>query len=394
MKALALSAIACALISTNADAVPTVTIAFESINRNVFVRTTVGTAPHWFLLDTGAKYSVVDLAVARSAGIELGERIGVTGGGKDTVAARMVKSGVVRVVGLEGLEQPLIVALPLGDLADASGHELAGILGSDFIGGFVVEIDYERHTLTLRDTTAYEYRGDGEALPITFNDAGHPQIKAQVLDGPGPPRDGTFVLDIGSGAALILDTPFVDAGGFLTTGRPTVPWIEGRGLGGGIEGVVGRVDAMRLGRWRIERPVTVFSRAVSGPFASAEAQGNIGAAILERFKVILDYPRKRIILEPNLRLTEPFEYNRTGLSLSSAGPDYRIIQVTAVADRSPAAEAGVRSGDRLVEIDGRPASDFTLSQIRFMFKDAKRCSLTIQRGNARLKRSLVLRRAV
>jgi len=158
--------------------------------------------------------------------------------------------------------------------------------------------------------------------------------------------------------------------------------------------VVGRVDALQLGRWRIDRPVTVFARAGSGAFASAESQGNIGAAILEKFKLILDYARMRIILEPNARLAEPVEYNRSGLSLVSSGPDYRTIQVRAVAAHSPAAEAGVRVGDRLVEIDGYHAGDRTLSQIRTLLAEAQRCVLTIQRGNTRLKRTLVLRRMV
>jgi hypothetical protein len=45
-------------------------------------------------------------------------------------------------------------------------------------------------------------------------------VRAQVIDDIGPPVDGTFVFDIGSGAALILDTPFVDKERFLQSGRP------------------------------------------------------------------------------------------------------------------------------------------------------------------------------
>jgi hypothetical protein len=47
----------------------------------------------------------------------------------------------------------------------------------------------------------------------------------------------------------------------------------------------------------IENPVTVFSYAADGPFAATDSQGNIGAEILEKFKVILDYQNNRAILE-------------------------------------------------------------------------------------------------
>ena len=189
-------------------------------------------------------------------------------------------------------------------------------------------------------------------------------------------------------------TPFVDSERLLTGNRRTVPWLEGRGIGGGVEGVVGRITAFKLGREWIENPVTVFARAGAGPFAASEAQGNIGAAILEKFKVILDYNHLRIILEPNARFREPLEYNRTGLSLVSFGPDYKRFQIDAVAEHSPAADAGVQSGDMLVAIDGRAAEEFTLSEVRLHFKDAKWCTLTIQRGDSRLQRRLELQRSI
>jgi hypothetical protein len=371
-----------------------VTIPFELVNKAVFVRVTVNARPLWFVLDTGIKPAVVDLAVAKSLGLELGHPAAVTGAGKDTVSARFLKSGTVSVVGLEGVSQPLVIALPLEQLANSIGHEFAGLLGTDFIRRFVITIDYTRHTLTLHDTTAFTYHGGGEVLPITFNASGHPLVTAQVIDGGRPSVSGNFVVDIGSGAGLILNAPFVNSGGFLSPGRPTVNWIEGRAVGGEIAGVVGRVTALRLGRTLIDHPVTVFTRVSTGPFASAEAQGDIGAGILEKFTVILDYSRMRIILEPNAKFPEPQEYNRSGFSLSSSGPDYRTFRVDVVAEDSPAAEAGLQTGDTLVAIDGRPAERYSLSEIRLMLKDARVCRLTVRRGGSRLDLTLKLRRVV
>jgi hypothetical protein len=371
-----------------------VTIPFELINKTVFLRVAVNGRPLWFVLDTGIKPAVMDLAVARSIGLELGAPAAVVGAGKDTVTARFLKNGSVSVVGLDGFSQPLAIALPMEQLANTMGHEFAGLLGSDFIRGFVIAIDYIRHTLTLQDTTGFAYRGAGEVLPITFNASGHPLVAAQVIDGGRPPLSGNFVVDIGSGAGLILNTPFVDSGRFLTADRPTVHWIEGRGVGGEIAGVVGRVTGLRLGRVLIDQPVTVFTRTSTGPFASTDAQGDIGAGILEKFTLILDYSRSRIILEPNARFPEPQEYNRSGFSLGSSGPDYRRFQVDAVAEDSPASEAGLQAGDTLVAIDGRPAEAYTLSEIRLMLKDARRCRLTVLRGASRLDLTLLLRRAI
>src|SRR5579864_785922 len=254
-----------------------VTIPFQLVNKTIFIQVMVVHKPLWFVLDTGDKYAVIDLSTAKSLGLELGDQVPVGGGGKDTVMGNFLKNSEFSVTGLENFSQPLFIAVPLEKLAKASGHEFAGVLGFDFISQFAVEIDYLKRAITLRDKAAYQYHGDGDILPITFNAAGHPVVRAQVIDETGSPIDGAFVCDTGSGAALILNTPFVGKERFLQDGRPTVHWLEGISFGGGIEGSVGRMKRFRLGRFFINNPVTVFSQASNGPFGSAETQGNIGA---------------------------------------------------------------------------------------------------------------------
>jgi hypothetical protein len=371
-----------------------VTIPFQLVNKTIFIQVMVAHKPLWFVLDTGDKYAIIDLSTARSLGLELGDQVPVGGGGKDTVMGNYLKNSEFRVTGLENFSQPLFIAVPLEELAKASGHELAGVLGFDFVSQFAIEIDYLKQAITLHDKAAYQYHGDGDSLPITFNAAGHPVVHAQVVDETGSPVDGRFVFDIGSGAALILNTPFVDKERFLQAGQQTVPWLEGLGFGGGIEGSVGRMKRFKLGRFLINNPVTVFSQASNGPFASAETQGNIGAAILEKFKIILDYNQHRIILESNAQFNKPIEYNRSGLFLVSSGTDYETFKIEAIADNSPASEAGFHTGDIVIAINGYPASEYTLSELRMMFQDAKQCELTVQRGRENLQMMLKLRRLI
>jgi predicted aspartyl protease len=373
---------------------PIATIPFELVNKAIFVRVQVNDRPLWFVLDTGLQPSVIDLAVAQSIGLELGDPAAVVGAGQDSVTARFLKHAEVRLAGLEAPGQPLLLALPLENLASRSGHPLAGLLGSAFIGRFVITIDYRRHTLMVHDTAGFTYSGGGEILPITFNASGHPLVAAEVVDSGRPAVTGHFVVDIGSGAGLILNTPFVDQEAFLTPERRTVRWIEGQAIGGKVAGVVGRVGGLRLGRAWLERPVTVFARAESGPLASTDAEGDIGAGILEKFTLVLDYARMRIILEPNAGFPEPMEYNRSGFTLSGSGSDYRTYTVAAVAEDSPASDAGLQIGDTLLAIDARPAGRYSLSDLRLKLRAAQRCRLTVQRGASRRTLTLILRSRV
>jgi len=113
--------------------------------------------------------------------------------------------------------------------------------------------------------------------------------------------------------------------------------------------------------------------------------------ILEKFKIILDYKNNRIILESNSRFDEPTDYNRSGLILESAGENYRTFKVKAVADDSPASEARLRAGDRLIAIDGQLVSELSLSELRFKLQRAKACELLVERNGAQLKVPLNLR---
>jgi hypothetical protein len=365
-----------------------VVIPFQLVNKTIFIQVTVAHTPLWFVLDTGDKYAVIDLSRAKSLGLELGDQVPVGGGGKDMVMGNFLKNSQFSVAGVENFAQPLFIAVPLEDLAEVSGHEFAGILGYDFISKFVVEINYLKQAITLHDQATYQYRGNGESLPISFNASGHPMVHAQVIDDMGPPVDGAFVFDIGSGAALILNTPFVDKERFLQSGRPTLHSLEGVGFGGGIEGSVGRIKAFKLGRYLISNPIAVFSQANNGAFASTGTQGNIGAAILEKFKVVLDYKQNRTILEPNAQFNKPTKYNRSGLFLMSSGPNYATFKIEAIANNSPASEAGLHKGDILIAIDGHPVTEYTLSQLRLMFQDAKQCELTVERGQEHLQLTL------
>jgi hypothetical protein len=334
---------------------------------------------------------VIDLAVAKALGLKLGAPVDAGGGGKKAVMGNMLSDSPFSLVGLKDFSQPLFLALPMDDLAKISGHEWAGILGTDFISEFVVQIDYLSKTITLHNKMTYQYRGKGQSFPVTFNAAGWPVIQAAVIDGERPAIEGKFVLDIGNNGALLLNRPFVESEHFLRPDRHTVPLLEGRALGGGFDASLGRITGLRIGRFLIKNPVTVFSRAADGPFAATESQGNIGAMILEKFEIILDYAKSRVILEPNSQFAEPIQYDRSGLSLVSFGEGYKDFKIDAVAENSPASEVGLLPGDLLVEVNGSPASAFSLSDIRQTLKEANQCDLTVRRGSERRSVKLKLR---
>ncbi len=62
---------------------------------------------------------------------------------------------------------------------------------------------------------------------------------------------------------------------------------------------------------------------------------------------------------------------------------------------SPATEAGLREGDVIVALDGQPAAEFTLEQVREPFRqEGREYRLGIRRGEELLEVRIRLRRLV
>jgi hypothetical protein len=83
------------------------------------------------------------------------------------------------------------------------------------------------------------------------------------------------------------------------------------------------VAALRIGKFTLASPVTLFSQDKAGAFASADIQGNVGEQILSRFTIFLDYARRRVILEANKTFSEPFEGVFAGANVEAEGSDYQ-----------------------------------------------------------------------
>ena len=153
--------------------------------------------------------------------------------------------------------------------------------------------------------------------------------------------------------------------------------------------------AVKLGNVALTNPIVRLSRATKGDFASATHDGTLGGEIFRRFKFILDIRRRQLILEPNSLIDAPFEEDMSGIDIAGDGPDFSNYVVNEVEADSPAAKAGVAEEDVLVAIDGRPASGFTLDEIRRMMRqDGSEYLLTLKRGDKTVQARIKPKRSI
>ena len=169
-----------------------------------------------------------------------------------------------------------------------------GILGADFLQNFVVELDYRKGRMRLRDPFRYKYTGPGDYLLIQFLH-GTPILDAKIIDGAGRAITATFLIDTGFTGTLLLEEE-------LWKGKGVKDSL-GRTLSGSVTGFkgrrpmeVGELNGFQLGHYYFPEPRTLFREPGSEP---AGFSGLIGGNILRRFTVIFHYGRQQLILIPN-----------------------------------------------------------------------------------------------
>ena len=372
-----------------------VTIPFELVTRHIMVKVKVNNSrPLSFVLDTGDKVGVIDAEVAKQLGLTLEGQIRVGGAGAETLSASMVKDGNWTLPGLERFSQPLTLALPLGHLAARFGHDFDGIIGSDFIRQFVVEVDYQNRLLKIHDKDKFAYSGTGESIPIQLNGQGFPLLDAEVTPVGSDPIKGKFVLDLGSSGSLVLMSPVVSEHNLLGNGLKTIPALGVGGAGGKSTGQIGRVQSLQIGKFKVPNTLTLFSEDQSGAMATRALIGNIGQQIASKFKIFLDYSHQRIILEPNSTFAEPMDRVGSGMVLIADGQDHTTIRVTNVLEKSPASEAGVQKDDIIVSVDGQATSELNLTRLSEMFEQPQPRKLSIKRGEQALQITLTPRKLI
>jgi len=366
-------------------------IPFELSGNLILLQTTVNdSAPLWFILDTGATDSVIDSQLAKTLSLKvIGRTLGT--GGAGTATALIFRGTTLKLRNVEAVNLTLY-GFPLDSLSAPFGRRISGVIGNDILKQLVVEVDYVSQVLNFYEPASYQYSGAGVVIPITLE--GYPFVRARItLDGRRV-IEGKFEIDSGATNAIMFNTPFVDRNRLLE-GISKSNQVRTGGVGGSAVAFSGRLKSMSLGSLQLENLIARFSLARRGDDASAKYDGLIGDDILRRFRVVFDYSRRRMMLEPNVHFSEPYEADMTGLDLATEGDDFSVVVVNEVEKNSPGAEAGIQGEDVITAIDGRPVKQFTITQIRKMFMlDGKEYLISLKRGQKELQTKLRLRRLI
>jgi membrane-associated protease RseP (regulator of RpoE activity) len=180
--------------------------------------------------------------------------------------------------------------------------------------------------------------------------------------------------------ALVAPASTKARGGVVSAPRP----IRAESGVGPVQIVSARAAAVSVGPFRVEKPIIAL---VDSSLGSVD-DGTLGSGFLNRFTIGFDFERRQMHLAPNrlFRVEHPFDASGAGFSRKNGG-----YEIETVLPDSPAGRADLRVGDRLVSIDGTPASSLTGNQLRDLLARAGHtCELELTRAGQPLRIRLVL----
>ncbi len=346
-----------------------------------------------FLVDTGADFTLLNARFARAAGI-VGKGESDIHSASGSVSMSNAPDQKLRLPGLE-VEEDNLVIMDLSHLEPPAGHRIDGVLGNDVLRECAVRIDYAAGEITFYRPDAYTPPPQVATLPLAGKMFTNTVFVPVTLTLPGKAAEQLrFAIDSGATYSS-LNSPYVDSSGAIQAVGKT---INRQGFGASntrIDFPVGRVSGLALGPYLMVGPVLGLYRGKDGVFASADFQGVLGNDVLKRFTLTLDYPDKKLVLEPNAGLKAPFLADASGLTIKATGDDLHGVEVVDVIPQTPAAEAGLQPGDAIEAVDGTPVAKQRLGDIKqLLTQDGKEVRLAVLRGGKRLQLTLKLRKLI
>jgi membrane-associated protease RseP (regulator of RpoE activity) len=247
---------------------------------------------------------------------------------------------------------------------------------------YAVTFDFARGTLELAENAKARTPGPGGARVRMEMLGGQALVDGSVEGG----AKGSFILDTGAWISFVPS----DVGRQIV-GLKRVPGVPFVGADGRVlEAEAVRARSLAIGAARVDRPILLYVTSggekdpVGLTLASGE-RGVLGANVLRRFRVTLDYPRSELVLEPRERGGDALPADDEGLAeFGLVGPGIvlraaeRGFTVRNVVAESPAARAGVRPGDRVVAIDDRTLSGLALPEAQRLFSGPTGSAVRVQ----------------
>lgn len=375
-----------------------ISIPFESYNNLIVIPVVLNhRMPLRFVVDTGVRTSILtDRTFTDMLNISYNRKIPLVGADGDRQISAYVANGIsLKLPGVIGQGQALLVLEEdYLQLKNYLGTDVHGILGYELFSRFIVEIDYQDGIMTLHEPFSYKKKKLKNVMPLEILDT-KPYIQTNLKLKNGTTIAAKLMIDTGASHSLLLD---MESYRGFELPEKVIRTNIGRGLGGDIDGYLGRIETLEFGKYEFDDVISSWPDP--GSFTEilrrTGRQGTLGGGVLNRFTVIIDYFNGNLHYRRNRNFHNKFEYNMSGIEVKALGNKLNQYVVSQIRKDSPASGADIQIGDHIVAINGDPTHQLTLGEVNnyFRTKPKRKLRMEIFRGEEKLIRKIRLERVI
>lgn len=329
----------------------------------------------YFIVDTGTTVPIFDTRFAQYLGEPIEEgRVNTTG--VDLTGAKIYSCPDLSFNGLP-LRADKALCQSLRTVWAVTGEHCDGILGILSLKQYAVTLDFDTRRLLIARALPEEAKQHAIALPLVSVERAYPAVDVLLNNR----HSATLMIDSSDSCSISLNpadwnATFVgtDKSRFHPTSAAALESIPGGAM-------LTKLASLKLGT--IEQ-TNLICTLIPNP----QTPSTLGIGFLRRYKAVFDFPGQMLYLSPSKYSNEPDIADMSGLHLIRTEEG---TVVYAVDEGSAAASADIRSGDKLLAIDGQKTNSMPLAAIRQHLKsgDGIEVHLELQRQSAH--RDTVLR---
>ena len=362
---------------------------FSLAERLIFLPVKFRGKEYRFALDTAANRTVFDLSLRNKLRGRIGHCGRIRGAQGTRFEAELFRAPRAYVGPLNLKDCGRIVVIDLNHLSTNVGKKVHGIIGTDFLKKYAVQIDFDNSEVRffeskprldilwfLRPETN-EHPEWGEPLPLKSKFlTGLPLVRGRVLDK--------------IAADFLIDTADNKLGGTLQTKkfRSARKDFEATTDAGMITTAAGKVPTKF-------KNATLIEKFSIGPFEYRGVvfyegyESTLGLGFLSRHLVTFDFPNKTMYLKKGKTYERPPFARLTSKLLGfTVRPKPEGVVIESVEPNSPAEHRGIKPGDVILKVDDLNVTFNHLTRFAVLLNslalepDSYSLDITIKRGNA------------
>jgi predicted aspartyl protease len=313
-----------------------------------------------FLLDTGSSHTAFDTSFKHELGEVKRVKKGLTAG--NPIMAEFVNAPEALLGPLNLKECGEVACLDIQMISLVLGRKVSGIIGMNFLRKYVVQINFDKRTLSFLQPVERQHPDWGIELALRYDSLGWPYITGNILNS----INADLVIDTGANSTGGLGSDIFEK--ILSEKNLKTSETLFATASGVIRKKEVRIDSLSVGPFEYEK--LIFSEA---------NWSHLGLSFLSRHIVTFDFPNSRMHLKKGKEFKKTDENDMSGLHLLHISDK---IVVYSVDEDSPAQKAGIKANDVILKVNDKDANTYDILELRrlLMSKDKRNITMTTKHG--------------